>query len=125
MTRESGTIRERIYKALVARYTAEQEDALVKIDALLRGDVVPGHVDLTEDIDKLLSKVAEAAEKMATLRQHYGTNQAKSSTILPHKTNVWNFPGTKFFMLYKDYNQKQVKSSTFLQPFFRIEECLF
>ena len=72
--REAGTIRERIYKALVTRYTAEQEDALVKIDALLRGDVVPGHVDLTEDIDKLLSKVASAAEKMATLRQHYGTN---------------------------------------------------
>ena len=74
MTRESGTIRERLYKALVKRYEAEQEDALVKIDALLSGDVVPGHVALTEDIDKLLSKVAEAAEKMATLRQHYGTN---------------------------------------------------
>jgi hypothetical protein len=74
MTRESGTIRERLYKALVKRYEAEQEDALVKIDALLRGDVVPGHVALTEDIDKLLSKVASAAEKMATLRQHYGTN---------------------------------------------------
>jgi len=72
--REAGTIRERIYKALVSRYTAEQEDALVKIDALLRGEVVPGHYTLTEDIDKLLSKVASAAEKMATLRQHYGTN---------------------------------------------------
>ena len=74
MTRESGTVRERIYKALVARYTAEQEDALVKIDALLIGDVVPGHYTLTEDIDKLLAKVADAAEKMATLRRHYGTN---------------------------------------------------
>ena len=74
MTRESGTIRERIYKALVARYTADQEDALVKIDALLRGDVVPGHYALTEDVDKILGKVASAAEKMATLRRHYGTN---------------------------------------------------
>ena len=74
MTREAGTIRERIYNALVTRYTADQEDALVKIDALLRGDVVPGHVALTEDIDKLLSKVADAAEKMATLRRYYGTN---------------------------------------------------
>ena len=74
MTRESGTIRERLYKALVKRYEAEQEDALVKIDALLRGDVVPGHVSLTEDIDKLLAKGASANEKMATLRQHYGTN---------------------------------------------------
>ena len=72
--REGSTMRERIYKALVARYTAEQEDALVKIGALLRGEVVPGHVALTEDIDKLLGKVASADEKMAILRRHYGTN---------------------------------------------------
>ena len=72
--RDAGTIRERIFQALIKRYTADQEEALVKIDALLRGDVVPGHVTLTEDIDKLLEKVAHAAEKMATLRQHYGTN---------------------------------------------------
>ena len=72
--REAGTMRERIYKALVAHYTAERETALVKIDALLRGDVVPGHVALTEDIDKLLGKVADAAEKMATLKRHYGLN---------------------------------------------------
>ena len=72
--RESGTTRERIYKALVARYTADQEEALVKIDALLKGEVVPGHYTLTEDIDKLLATVASAAEKMATLRRHYGTN---------------------------------------------------
>ena len=74
MTRDSGTIRERIFNALIKRYTADQEEALVKIDALLRGEVVPGHYALTEDIDKILAKVAFAAEKMATLRRHYGTN---------------------------------------------------
>jgi len=72
--REAGTIRERIFNALIKRYTADGEEALVKIDALLRGDVVPGHYALTEDIDKLLTKVADAEEKMATLRRHYGTN---------------------------------------------------
>jgi len=72
--RDSGAIRERIFNALIKRYTADQEEALVKIDALLRGDVVPGHCALTEDIDRLLAKVADAAEKMATLRRHYGTN---------------------------------------------------
>jgi len=72
--RDSGTIRERIFQALIKRYTADQEEALVKIDALLRGDVVPGHCALTEDIDRLLGKVANAAEKMAILRRHYGTN---------------------------------------------------
>jgi hypothetical protein len=50
------------------------EEALLTIDALLIGDVVPGHTDLTGDVDKLLDKVADAKEKMAILRQHYGTN---------------------------------------------------
>ena len=72
--RDAGTIRERIFQALVQRYKADGEEALVKIDALIRGDVVPGHNDVTGDIDKLLSTVADAEEKMATLRRHYGTN---------------------------------------------------
>jgi len=72
--RDSGTIRERIFNALIKRYAADQEEALVKIDALLKGEVVPGHYALTEDIDKILAKIAFAAEKMATLRRFYGTN---------------------------------------------------
>ena len=72
--RDEGTIRERIFQALIKRYTADQEEALVKIDALIKGEVVPGHHDLTGDIDKLLGQVASAAEKMAILRRHYGTN---------------------------------------------------
>ena len=76
--RESGTTRERIYKALVARYTADQEEALVKIDALLKGEVVPGHYTLTEDIDKLLATVASAAEKMATLRRRRGVGEVSA-----------------------------------------------
>ena len=72
--REGGTIRERIFNALIQKYKADGETALVKIDALLRGEVVPGHCTLTEDIDKILAKVAFAAEKMATLRRYYGTN---------------------------------------------------
>ena len=72
--RDAGTIRERIFNALIQRYKADGEEALVEIDALIRGDVVPGHHNVTGDIDKLLSKVADAEEKMATLRRHYGTN---------------------------------------------------
>ena len=67
-------MKERIYKALLLRYQSQMEEALLKIDALLQGEVVPGHTDLTGDIDKLLDKVADAKEKMAILRQHYGTN---------------------------------------------------
>ena len=75
--REAGTIRERIFQALIKRYQADGEAALVKIDALIRGEVLPGHEDTIGSIDKQIAKVAFAEEKMATLRQHYGTNQAK------------------------------------------------
>ena len=67
-------MKERIYKALLGRYQNQMEEALLKIDALLQGDVVPGHEDLTGSIDRLLDKVAHAKEKMAILRQYYGTN---------------------------------------------------
>ena len=67
-------MKERIYKALLLRYQSQMEEALLKVDALLEGDVVPGHTDLTGDVDKLLDEVADAKEKMAILRQYYGTN---------------------------------------------------
>jgi len=72
--RDAGTIRERIFQALIKRYQADEEAALVKIDALLRGEVLPGHEDVMGSIDKQIAKVAFAEEKMATLRRHYGTN---------------------------------------------------
>ena len=67
-------MKERVYKALLGRYQNQMEEALLTIDALLEGDVVPGHEDVIGSVDKLPDKVAHAKEKMATLRQYYGTN---------------------------------------------------
>ena len=70
-------MRERIFKALISRYTSQMEDALLKIDMLMAGDrnaVLVDHTDITGEIDKLLKIVAEAEEKMAKLRRFYGTN---------------------------------------------------
>ena len=71
-------MRERIYKALIKRYEAEQEDALLKIDMLLvnagSNAVMVDHADITGEIDKLLEKCASAAEKVAILRRNYGTH---------------------------------------------------
>ena len=67
-------MRQRIYKALLGRYQNQMEEALLTIDALLEGNVLPGHEDVIGSVDKLLSKVASAQEKMATFRQYYGTN---------------------------------------------------
>ena len=75
MIRDAGTVRERIFLALIKRYSADQEEALVKIDALMLNHMVlPDHADITGQIDKLLAKVSFAREKMAILRRYYGTN---------------------------------------------------
>jgi|TARA_R100001530_G_scaffold88881_1_gene61888 hypothetical protein len=69
-------MREQIYKALMVRYQYQMEDALLKIDLLMSSpnSVIVEHTDITGEIDKLLHKVADAKENMATLRQYYGTN---------------------------------------------------
>ena len=69
-------MREQIYKALMVRYQHQMEDALLKIDMLMTSpqSVIVEHTDITGEIDKLLHKVAESKENMATLRQYYGTN---------------------------------------------------
>ena len=69
-------MKERIYKVLLGRYQNQMEEALLKIDALLEGNILPGHEDVIGSVDKLLDKVGHAKEKMAILRQYYGTNQA-------------------------------------------------
>ena len=69
-------MRERIYKALILKYQADIEDALLKVDLLMTTPqaVIVEHTDITGEVDKLLHIVAEAKENMATLRQYYGTN---------------------------------------------------
>ena len=71
-------MRERIYKALISRYTSQMEDGLLKIDMLMKNSashaVMVEHVDITGEIDVLLGKAAEADEKLSKLRRFYGTN---------------------------------------------------
>ena len=70
-------MQERIYKALISKYTAQMEEALLKIDMLMSGNnqpVIVNHTDILGEVDKLLAIVAAADEKMAKLRRFYGTH---------------------------------------------------
>ena len=69
-------MREQIYKALILRYQADMEEALLKIDYLMNSEqpVIVDHIDITSEVDKLLHIVTDAKENMAILRQYYGTN---------------------------------------------------
>ena len=70
-------MQDRIYKALISKYSSQMEEALLKIDMLMSGNnqpVLVDHTDITGEIDKLLSIVADSDEKMAKLRRFYGTH---------------------------------------------------
>ena len=66
-----------IYDALVKRYEADIADASEKITILMTETrIIPEHIDVTGEIDKLLGKVEEAESRMAILQQVYGVNVA-------------------------------------------------
>ena len=69
----------RMYNTLEARYQAEIEDAKYKIDAIEEHNmVIPEHVDITGEVDKLLAKISSAEDKLAAMRRHYGGKEAKT-----------------------------------------------
>ena len=84
-------MQDRIYKALISKYSSQMEEALLKIDMLMSGNnqpVLVDHTDITGEIDKLLSIVADSDEKMAKLRRFYGTHQADILHIVFLATNL-------------------------------------
>jgi hypothetical protein len=69
-------MRDKLYQALSARYEAEIVDAKFKIDTFLdKTIIIPEHIDITGEIDKLLQIITDAEDKMATLRQLYGRKE--------------------------------------------------
>ena len=67
--------REIIHTALIKRYEAEIADANAKITILLSTSrIIPEHIDITGEVDKLLHKISSAEDRMAAMRRHYGDN---------------------------------------------------
>ena len=69
---------ERLRKVMEARYQAVIEDCKYKIKCYSDQEIIiPEHPDITAEIDKLLSDMAEAEDKLAVIELHYGKNGAK------------------------------------------------
>ena len=67
-----------LFRTMLRRYEADIEDSLYKIDALNSNNmIIPEHVDITGEVDKLLLKISETEGKLAALRQHYVKKEAK------------------------------------------------
>ena len=71
-------MKDSLFRTLLKKYDAQIEDALYKIDALDENNIIiPEHIDITGEVDKLLQIISEAEDKLAALRQHYGKNETK------------------------------------------------
>jgi hypothetical protein len=72
-------MKDSLFRTLLKKYDAQIEDALYKIDALDENNIIiPEHIDITGEVDKLLQIISEAEDKLSALRQHYGKNEAKT-----------------------------------------------
>ena len=70
-------MQDRLYQVMAAKYQAEIDDAKFKISTLVdRPIIIPEHVDITGEVDKLLRKISGAEDKMAAMRRHYGKKEA-------------------------------------------------
>ena len=75
MATEYKPMRSDIFTVLVRRYEAAIMDAQLKIDLINeQPQLIPELVDLTGEIDKLLKVIASNKDRLAVLRQDYGTN---------------------------------------------------
>jgi hypothetical protein len=73
---------ENMIQTLQIRYEAEIKDAKYKINAALENNmVIPEHMDITGEIDKLICKISSAEDKLAVLRRHYDGNVAEKSVL--------------------------------------------
>ena len=92
-----------LFRTLLKRYEAVIEDALYKIQSFNENNIIiPEHIDITGEVDKLLLIIAEAEDKVAVMRKYYVKNKAdkllycdKYATIvaqIPHHNDsvyVW------------------------------------
>ena len=70
---------DRLKHVMQARYEAEIKDALYKIQCIEDHNmVIPEHVDITGEVDKLLGQIGKAEEKLSVMRKYCVENKAKT-----------------------------------------------
>ena len=73
-----------LFRTLLKRYEATIEDCMYKIQSLSENNIIiPEHVDITGEADKLLQTMAEADDKVAVLRKYYVQNKADKQVLQP------------------------------------------
>ena len=73
---------DKLFRTILKRYEAAIEDANYKIEIICeRNLVIPEHIDITGEIDKLLQIIAENEDKVAAMRKYYGGKKADTAIL--------------------------------------------
>ncbi len=73
---------DKLFRTLLKRYEANIEDALYKIQSFNENNIIiPEHIDITGEIDKLLQIIAEAEDKLSVMRKYYGQKEATKAVL--------------------------------------------
>ena len=73
---------DRLFITLLKRYEAEIEDARYKIRCIEDHNmVIPEHVDITGEVDKLLGQIGKAEEKLSVMRKYCVENKADKQLL--------------------------------------------
>ena len=71
-----------LFRTLLKRYEATIEDCRYKLLSLSENNIIiPEHVDITGEADKLLQIMAEAEDKVAVMRKYYVQNKADKEVL--------------------------------------------
>ena len=73
---------DKLFRTILKRYEATIEDARYKIDIICEQNlVIPEHIDITGEIDKLLQIIAESEDKVAIMRKYYVQNKTDKAIL--------------------------------------------
>ena len=79
---EEMEMNDKLFRTILKRYEAVIEDANYKIEIICEQNlVIPEHIDITGEIDKLLQIIAEAEDKLSVMRKYYGGNKADRAVL--------------------------------------------
>ena len=73
---------ESLFRTLLKRYEADIEDAVYKIQSFSENNIIiPEHIDITGEVDKLLQIIAESEDKLSIMRKYYGGKKADKAVL--------------------------------------------
>ena len=77
-----GNMNDMLFRTLLKKYEALIEDSLYKIQSLNENNlIIPEHVDITGEVDKLLAIIADSEDKLAVMRKYYGKKEADKTLL--------------------------------------------